>query len=512
MENGQILRAFRRSFRVRPLGRVAPVVGGRFDGRARVYARGAVSLRSVDALRVLAIALCARLAVVVWAHAQFPPADDGTYYDAFARRLAAGEGYTWLWPDGAVTHAAHYPVGYPALLALAYAALGPSTAAAMTVNAVFGAASAWAAHRLVDGPHVPRWRPLAAGLAVALHPALVAYTAAVMTEGMTSALLMIAAWMTDQCRRRIHGSPGWLVAAGVAMGVATLVRPTSLLLAPVWGAMSTRSRRSRDWLLAAAAMTLVALTVVMPWTVRNCVRMHRCALVSVNGGWNLLIGVQTVSGTWTPIEVPPACATVWDEAAKDACFEREARREIAASPAAWIERAPAKLAATFDYIGAAPSYLGASNPGAFGARDKVRLGAVDTLACRGFLLAALIACGRLRGPRMRARKLVALLGALGALTLHGWLGYVALVVCTVLVLVPEFRRRAPTSDSIESQGSWPRCAFVPAAAAAVVAATAIVHAAFIGAGRYGLVVLPFVAMVPFCGFGVGEGQAVARTS
>jgi len=471
-----------------------------------------MSPRSVDALRVLAIALCARLAVVVVAHAKFPPADDGTYYDVFARRLAAGAGYTWLWPDGAVTYVAHYPVGYPALLALAYAAFGASTAAAMTVNAVFGASSAWAAHRLVDGPHVPRWRPLAAGLAVALHPALVPYTAAVMTEGTTAALLMIAAWMTDQCRRRNHGSPGWLVAAGVVMGVATLVRPTSLLLAPVWGSMSTPSRRTRRRLLAAGAMSLVALTVVMPWTARNCVRMHRCALVSVNGGWNLLIGAQTVSGTWTPIEVPPACATVWDEAAKDACFEREARREIAARPLAWVARAPAKLAATFDYIGAAPSYLGASNPGAFDVRAKVRLGAVDTLACRGFLLAALVACGRLGGPRTRARKIAALLGAVGALTLHGWLGYVALVVCTLFWVVPEFRRRVSPSDSFDSRGLGQNCCFVPAAAASVIAVTAIVHAAFIGAGRYGLVVLPFVAMVPFCGFGAREGQAVARTA
>lgn len=107
--------------------------------------------RRRDALIVAGVALAARLAVVVWAHARFSASADGHYYDVLARRLAAGAGYTWLWPDGAVTFAAHYPVGYPAILALAYLVLGASPAVAMTVNALIGAAGAYAAHRVVDG-------------------------------------------------------------------------------------------------------------------------------------------------------------------------------------------------------------------------------------------------------------------------------------------------------------------------------------------------------------------------
>ncbi|MDP9035691.1 MAG: hypothetical protein M3O50_12875, partial [Myxococcota bacterium] len=135
-----------------------------------------------DPLLIFAVALAARLAVVAWAW-RFPAVEDGHYYDLLARRLASGAGYTWLWPDGAVTYVAHYPVGYPALMALVYVAFGPTCGAAMTLNALLGAASACAAHRLVDRAGIARWRPLAAGLAVALHPALVPYTAAVMTEG-----------------------------------------------------------------------------------------------------------------------------------------------------------------------------------------------------------------------------------------------------------------------------------------------------------------------------------------
>jgi len=70
------------------------------------------------------VALAARVIALAWAHDRFPPAADGFYYHTIATRLAGGFGSTWLWPDGAVTYAAHYPIGYPALLALPYRVLG----------------------------------------------------------------------------------------------------------------------------------------------------------------------------------------------------------------------------------------------------------------------------------------------------------------------------------------------------------------------------------------------------
>lgn len=438
-----------------------------------------IARRRADALAVFAVALGVRLGVVAWAHTRFPAVEDGRYFDVLARRLAGGQGYTWLWPDGAVTYAAHYPVGYPAMLAAAYAIFGASGGVAMCVNALVGASSAFAAHRLVDGPDVARWRPAAAGLAVALHPALVPYTAAVMTEGVTAALLVIAAALASAALRS-QRAWAWIAAAGIAMGLATLVRPQSIALAPVLGALAAPSPGVRGRAIAALVATAAALACVAPWTARNCVRMHRCALVSVNGGWNLLIGAEPRSGAWEPLDVPAECAGVWDEAEKDSCFGRAAERTIAASPGAWAARVPRKLAATFDYFGAAPWYLHASNAAALDPRDKVRLGAVETVAARIFLLGALVACARSTGGRRRlARALVAAVGAVAALfTVHAWVGYVAIVAC--VALLGRSAWRAPLAVS------W---------CAAVVAATAVVHAVFFGAGRYGLVVAPMVAIV-----------------
>jgi hypothetical protein len=432
---------------------------------------------------VFAVALAARLAVVGWAHARFPPAEDAHYYDVLARRLASGAGYTWLWPDGAVTYAAHYPVGYPALLAVAYRAFGASAGVGMAVNALLGAAAAYAVHRLVDGEGVAPWRPLAAGLAVAVHPALVPYTAALMTEGVATSLGVVAAALAVGARRAPPGRAlRWVVACGVALGVAVLVRPQTLVFAPFFGAMSAPAAAGwRARLLGALAVTALALACVAPWTARNCVRMHRCALVSVNGGWNLLIGAGTANGGWQPVAVPAECATVWDEAGKDTCFGDAARRAIAAAPEAWLARMPAKLAMTFDYFGAGPWYLHASAPEEFGEADKTRLGATEVIASRLLLLGALVACGRLPGPRAALRRCTSLAGAVAALTVHGYLGYLALALCAATL-----GRRAV--------GGAPA---IVAPTAVAVLATAAVHAVFFGAGRYGLAVVPFVAGLAF---------------
>jgi hypothetical protein len=219
--------------------------------------------------------------------------------------------------------------------------------------------------------------------------------------------------------------------------------------------------------------------------------MHRCALVSVNSGWNLLIGATTDTGAWQPVAVPAECTTVWDEAAKDTCFERAALRGIGRSPAEWLRRAPAKLAVTFDYFGAAPWYLHASNPSEFGERARVALGAVETFVCRLLLLAALVACARAPGPRGLARRVVAFAGAAFALTVHGWLGYAAL----------------PAVIGLSGRRAFARGPFVVAATAAVVIETGLVHAVFFGAGRYGLLVAPFVAIIA-----LGSSRAMADST
>jgi 4-amino-4-deoxy-L-arabinose transferase-like glycosyltransferase len=442
------------------------------EGRDREEAR--------DAWIATSVALVARLAIVAWAAGRFPPAGDGSYYDTLARRIAHGDGYTWLWPDGAVTYAAHYPVGYPALVAAGYALFGADPWVAMLLNAILGAIAARATYALAREASGRRGA-MGAALVVALHPALVPYTAALMTEGVASSLLVMAAALAMRARAAARPITWWAI-AGIALGGATLVRPQCIALAPLLGLLAVRAPSSwKGRAGAAAIVTAAAIACCAPWTARNCVRMHRCALVSVNGGWNLLIGTQTTSGAWAPVDVPDECKTVWDEAGKDACFEAAARRAIARAPGAWVGRAEAKLAATFDYFGAAPWYLHLSSADAFGERAKTALGALETIVNRLLLLFALLALARVDGPRIIARRAFALAGALAALTLHAWIAYLALAA-GVALLGARALARAP---------------LVVPWTAITIAATAALHAVFFGAGRYGLVVVPFVSAFAF---------------
>ena len=435
-----------------------------------------------DAWLVTLVALVARLGVVAWAASAIPPTADGEYYHRLATRIASGEGYTWLWPDGAVTYAAHYPVGYPALIGAAYALVGAKPVVAMGVNALIGAAGSWAAFDLLTRA-TSRKLALAGGLVVALHPALVPYTAALMTEGVTAALLVLATAFAERSHGAAarRGAVAWLVACGVTMGIATLVRPQSLLLAPVLGWLAARGYALRGNLMGATVATLLALAVCAPWTVRNCRRMDRCALVSVNGGWNLAIGTQTTGGGWQEMAVPEACKEVFAEAAKDECFGRAAQETIRRDPLGWLARAPAKLRVTFDYFGAAPWYLHAANAERFPYRAKVALGTIETIASRLLLVAALVTARKLEGPRRLLREAATGFGLIACFLAAGAMGYLACALA-LLLLGPRELLRLPR--------------IVPATAAVLVA-TAVMHAVFFGAGRYGLVVVPFITALAF---------------
>lgn len=446
---------------------------------------------------VLAVAAIARLAVVAWAAGRIPPTADGTYYHVVAQRIAQGQGYTWLWPDGAVTYAAHYPVGYPGMIGIAYAIFGSSPVVAMIVNAILGTFAAGAAFDLVDranrgGSLKRRARTkklaLAAGLAVGLHPALVPYTAAMMTEGVAAALVIIAAALAGRACEAKARAMIWVVGAGLVMGIATLVRPQCVVMAPVLGwlavkaddAAGVRAELRRRFTFA-GVLTIAALGVCAPWTARNCARMDRCALVSVNGGWNLAIGTQTTSGGWHELKVPDECKEVFAEAAKDECFGAAAKREIAAHPGAWLARVPSKLRQTFDYFGAAPWYLHTANAEAFPYRAKLALGSLETLVARLFLAAALVAVMRLSGPRVLARKIVCGVGLVACVLVPGTIGYLACALAIALV-GPRMLERLPL--------------IVPATAALILA-TAATHAVFFGAGRYGLVIVPMLTALAF---------------
>src|SRR6185295_8923046 len=95
-------------------------------------------------------------------------------------------------------------------------------------------------------------RGMIAGAIVALHPALFLYTPAVMTEGIVTSLVAVAAAIAslDSLRPRVR-----LVLGAAILGIATLVRPQSLMLAPFLVVFVWDGWRAR--VVGAAAAVLV---------------------------------------------------------------------------------------------------------------------------------------------------------------------------------------------------------------------------------------------------------------
>ncbi|MEP7050381.1 MAG: glycosyltransferase family 39 protein [Pseudomonadota bacterium] len=448
-----------------------------------------------DALWLSALALLIRVVLVLWAKDRFPPADDGSFYHVVAQRIALGAGYTWLWPDGSVTYAAHYPVGYPALLGLVYALFGARPVAAMGANAVLGALAVFAAQRALVLCGTRR-QALLGGLLLALHPGLVGYTPALMTEGVSAELLVIVAWLTLRAGAG-RGLGARLILVGACAGALTLVRPQLVVLAPVFGFFSLSSGAAcyRERLLRALLVGGVAVSMCLPWTLRNCARMDRCVFVSANGGWNLLIGsLSEAKGAWAPIEgstVPSECRTVFAEAEKDRCFGHAGLARIRANWAGFLALVPRKLAMTFDYFGAPGHYLHTSNARAFGDRAKLWLGIVETVWERLVLLVAILQSARLGTRRRPGSLMAALPAALFALLHSGYVAYLGFVLSALLSGKRLLKRP------------------LLALSASAVLATALTHALFFGAGRYGFVCAGLLCLAAAGGGapgGKGEGH------
>lgn len=455
-----------------------------------------------DIWLLVVAALVLRVAYVAWAASRFPPAEDGKYYDIVAWRIARGLGYTWLWPDGAVTYAAHYPVGYPALLGGLYALFGRHPWLGMVLNAVLGALTVGGVVR-VAASVASRRGAIIAGVIALLHPTLLFYTPALMTEIASACFLAVGAWLALDAAQAKSVAQKYIkvLALGLLMGIAVLVRPQQVVLAPVLGALAlgipgaTSGRVWKRQSLGAAGVTALAIICCLPWTYRNCERMGRCMLVSANAGWNLLIGTAAEGrGAWVSVDqagVPGPCRTVFDEAKKDVCFGEGAQERIKAAPLPWLSLIPQKLERTFDDVGTPGWYLHSSNGQQFPDGYKRVLGSGEVLVQRAVLLMALLGSLRVAGPRKKLRTAVVVAAIPFAFMPMAWVSVLLFVVATLLL-------------------GWRSFTLPPLLLAGVgLGVTAVIHAMFFGGARYAIVTMPWTIAAAACVFRPRDRNASA---
>jgi 4-amino-4-deoxy-L-arabinose transferase-like glycosyltransferase len=272
------------------------------------------------------------------------PVWDGHYYHFGALRIAEGLGYSDdLIVNGVKTwHPwAHYPVGYSALLAAAYRVFGVGLAVGPVVNAVIGTLLVVVVHRLALRGLTENRARIAAGL-TALHPGLIIYSAVLMNELLCALLVLTGAWITV---RRLRWANAFI--AGVAFGLATLVRPSALFVAPLVALILPLPRLTA--LARSAVVTVIAVATVLPWSFRNCRVMDGCALVSTNGGWNLAIGALTPTGRFHTLHAADGCKIVSGQVQQDRCWGELGLRVIRRDPLHYLSLVPKKLSQTYDH-------------------------------------------------------------------------------------------------------------------------------------------------------------------
>ncbi|HLM65727.1 MAG TPA: glycosyltransferase family 39 protein [Acidimicrobiales bacterium] len=247
---------------------------------------------------LVAIVAAAALARIAWAVTQAqeptgPQLRDPVLYLLLSDQVAHGHGFSYPGDAGGVT--AYYPPGYPLFVAavLWVVGLAPGEVSAFDValwtNVVLSVATVplvFALGRRLASPGVG----LVAAGAFALWPNLVFHSGVVLTETLflfLFVLLFLVALATPAVAR--HPGRWRLVTVGVLFGLTGLVRPVSLVIAPLflvlWWSDGVRRAVRNTGLVGVAT-----IAVIVPWAIRNAIQMDSPILLSANFGDNFCIG------------------------------------------------------------------------------------------------------------------------------------------------------------------------------------------------------------------------------
>lgn len=244
---------------------------------------------------MLVVALALRVAWCLSA-ARLPSGSlhDPNFYYLYGQQLANGEGYRIPFGQGPT---AYYPPGYPfslgALFFIAYHTPLDQLRNVEIGMVVFGNIL-WQLGSIVLLFLIARkltGRSMAgylAAAAFALWPNIIFHTAVALTESLFIFLLLVAVWLVVDGPWRAPRWKTWrLVAIGVVLGAATLVRPVTIPIYPVLLLVLVLSRIGWRRAISQTAIVVGAsMLVLLPWAVRNQIVMGSFTL-STNTGDNL---------------------------------------------------------------------------------------------------------------------------------------------------------------------------------------------------------------------------------
>jgi 4-amino-4-deoxy-L-arabinose transferase-like glycosyltransferase len=274
-----------------------------------VRTRAGLSDRAWLGLIVL-VALLVRLPAALYMGdevAALPGTHDQVSYDALARSLLAGRGFSfgqkWYPFTPANTPTAHWSFPYPLYLAGVYSIFGDHPLAARLIQGLAGGGLMCCLAYLIGRRVADRRTGLAAAALTAVYGYFVYYNVALMTETFFMASILTALYLSLAIRDR-PSLARWL-GLGLALGLAGLLRQTALLLIPLllaWLVWELRRKAVPAWHFA-LPLVVVGL-LVAPWTIRNARVYGRFLLLNSNAGYALYASNHPDLGTdWRNEEV-----------------------------------------------------------------------------------------------------------------------------------------------------------------------------------------------------------------
>ncbi|MBS0371368.1 MAG: glycosyltransferase family 39 protein [Proteobacteria bacterium] len=254
------------------------LAGCSFSGLLQSLARLAERpFRNAEFASLLVIGLLLRIGFSVIYMA--PPQSDGAVYLSLADLFLRDAPYQD--PRGDL---AYWPPGYPMILAGFLAVLGKVSWILVISNCVFFILTALAVRSLA--------LQLAGGLTariavtvVALWPNLILTTTGGAKELPALLFLTVSCVLFLQASRKQGPAPLAGIAAGIALGAASLIQPSFMLLPAAYAAhLLVQRARLMPAVVLLLSIALGMALAIAPWSLRNVAVLHKFVPIATNGG------------------------------------------------------------------------------------------------------------------------------------------------------------------------------------------------------------------------------------
>jgi 4-amino-4-deoxy-L-arabinose transferase-like glycosyltransferase len=242
---------------------------------------------------ILLVAILVRLPIAFYLGDQvtvLPGIHDQLSYDALARSLLAGQGYSftqkWYPFIPANTPTAHWSFLYPLYLAGSYALTGYHPLVARLFQAILGGALICLLVYLIGRRVVDEAVGLVGAALAAGYGYFIYYSAALMTETFFIVLVLFSLYLSLELKEK--PTLGRWISLGLALGMAGLLRQTGLLFVPfllLWLFWELKKGGVRWWHFTIPVIVIILL--IIPWTLRNYLIYHQFLPLNSNAGYAL---------------------------------------------------------------------------------------------------------------------------------------------------------------------------------------------------------------------------------